>query len=298
MKRTSSSWLSAPGAAGGSRYHAPGLEEPLPAVDERLVVPETRQEMLGGRALIAQPAHPPHAKRHAELGYLVRAHVAPGYIVAVDMLTRTDEESDYAADVSVFSDRLDSETGGRMLEELAFEITDKQRLKVPTEKARRLVARGVRRVFCVLVKQRRMMEWAHAAGDWAVMAADATIDDRCLVRPLPIRSLLDVAAADAAVAAALLARRTPLLEQALATSRAEGELEGKLEGTLEGKLEGLRAGCLAAIRARTGTLPKGTQKRVAAIADARQLETLLGRIVAATDAAAVKALLAPSNRRH
>ena len=41
---------------------------------------------------------------------------------------------------------------------LACEIASEQSIRVPSEKARELVRRGVRRVFFVLVKQQRGLE--------------------------------------------------------------------------------------------------------------------------------------------
>lgn len=65
------------------------------------------------------------------------------------MLTRTSRQSDFAPDASVFPEERDPVTGGRKLEELAFEVASTQRLANATRKARGLAARGVRRVFCL-----------------------------------------------------------------------------------------------------------------------------------------------------
>jgi len=123
----------------------------LPDVDDRLAPPETRVEYLDGKKIITMPAHRPHATKHSQIAVVASAHVAEGYEVAVDMLTRTSKTSDFAPDVSVFPSAPDPKTKGRQLEELAFEVASKQALSVPTIKARKLVARGVRRVFCVLL---------------------------------------------------------------------------------------------------------------------------------------------------
>ncbi len=229
--------LLAPGAADSAskRWH-------LPAVDERLAPPETRLEYLGGFELFAAPADTPHATAHADLAFVLRAHVAPGYTAAVDLLTRTDEASDFAPDASVFADALDRRTGGRRLEELAFEVSDKQKLAVTTKKARELVGRGVRRVFCLRVGKGRLLEWSRETDDWQPLANDAELDDRCFARPLPVRALLEAAAGDAAVVAALAARRVPALEALLAESRTEGEAKGKAEGRAEGEAKGKAEG--------------------------------------------------------
>jgi Uma2 family endonuclease len=197
-----------------------------PAVDDRLAPPETRLEYLDGIELFAAPALPPHATMHARLAYVLEAYVAKGYVAAVDMLTRTGEASDFAPDASVFSSAPDPKTGGRRLEELAFEIASRQALSVPTNKARELVRRGVRRVFCLMVGRKRVLEWSRATDGWQPLDHKDALEDRCLVRPLPVRALLDAAAGDEAVVAALQARRVPALEALLA----EGEAKGRAEG--------------------------------------------------------------------
>jgi putative restriction endonuclease len=217
----------------------------MPSIDDRLAPPDTRIEYLHGVKLFAAPAKPPHATMHARLAYVLEAYVAKGYIAAVDMLTRTGETSDFAPDASLFPSAPDPKTGGRRLEELAFEITARQAISVPTKKARELVRRGVRRVFCLLVDRKRVLEWSRETDGWQPLGDEAVLKDRCLVRPLPIRALLEATAGDEAVVKALRARRVPALVAALSDERREGEaaglLKGKAEGLLEGKAEGLRA---------------------------------------------------------
>lgn len=198
----------------------------LPRVDERLAPPETRLEYLHGGELYASPADPPHATRHADLAFVLRASVADGYTAAVDLLARTDESSDFAPDASIYPSDLDKD-GHRQLEELSFEITSEQALSVPTGKARELILRGVRRVFCILVRQARVLEWSRATDGWQTLHEDSFIEDRTFVRPLAVRALLDAAACDAAVAQALLARRNPVIEAAIAEGQERGELEGR-----------------------------------------------------------------------
>ena len=71
------------------------------------------------------------------------------------MLTRTSETSDIAPDVSVFPRARDEVTGGRQLEQLAFEVVSTERLSHAADKAQRLVDRGVRRVFAVDATRKR-----------------------------------------------------------------------------------------------------------------------------------------------
>lgn len=233
----------------------------FPRVDERLAPPETRLEYLHGGELFAAPADPPHATRHADLAFVLRATVAPGFTAAIDLLTRTADASDFAPDASIYPSALDAE-GHRQLEEVAFEITSEQALSVPTVKARELIRRGVRRMFCVLVKQARVLEWSRETDGWQTLLEDSSIEDRTLVRPLVVRALLDVAASDEAVARAVLAKNHPVIETALA----EGEARGEAHGNVIGR----RAALIAILEAR-GMTPDGT---ASAQIDAADLATL------------------------
>src|SRR5689334_23991645 len=100
----------------------------LPAVDESLVVPEQGYEVIDGQVLAVSPAEEPHATRHTKLAALLQAHVAEGWRVAVDMLTRTGQLDEFAPDASVYPSARDPVTGGRQLERLAFEIVATERL--------------------------------------------------------------------------------------------------------------------------------------------------------------------------
>ncbi len=235
-------WLAPASGGSGRSLRLPRADDPLPRIDDRLAPPETRVEYLHGGELYAAPADPPHATEHCELSYVLRAHIADGYRGAVDMLTRTGPGTDIAPDASVFASAPDPATGGRQLEEIAFEVTSMQALSVPTEKARELIQRGVRRVFCILVKQHRVLEWSRRTDGWATLPKNATIEDRCLVRPLPVIALLDASAADSATAAALLDKQVPAIKRALQESRAKGRTAGKREGKKEGKKEGQKEG--------------------------------------------------------
>lgn len=200
----------------------------FPGVDERLIAPESRAEVLDGRVVFAPPADEKHAVPHADLAYVLRAHVRDGYAVAVDMLTRTSETNDFASDASVFEAARDPVTGGRRLEELAFEVVNEQALAIQTTKARELVRRGVRRMFCIVVKQAKLLEWSKTTDAWAATPLE-TIDDRCFARPLPSAALLGAAAADAAVLRALRAKGHPEFDAV----REEGREEGREEAMRE-----------------------------------------------------------------
>jgi hypothetical protein len=202
--------LKAPGSMDtSSPLRLPGRGS-FPRVDDHLVEPEvTRDEIIGGQRVVASPAHPPHANQHTSLDYLIRAHVPPGYEAATDLLTRHDEESDFATDTCVYKDGLDPATGTRYLEEIAFEVVSKQNEKYVSEKARRMHRHGVRRIFTVWVKNQRVCEWSPESGNWRLLDPGSWIEDPCLVTPLSVAALLDAAMADDAVVKALAAKGNP-----------------------------------------------------------------------------------------
>jgi hypothetical protein len=57
-----------------------------------------------------------------------------------------------------------------------------------------------------LVEQNRVPEWSREIDGWATMPKGAVIEDRCLVRPIPVKALLDATSADEAVPRALRRR--------------------------------------------------------------------------------------------
>src|SRR5690349_6389472 len=159
--------LLAPSAPGTPR-RLPSSDErgPLPGLDDRLVQPESREEMLRGRRIDTAPAHPPHADRQSALDYTIQAHAAEDYITSSDMLTRTGLDSDFATDTSVRCAGIDPTTGGRYLEELAFEVVNTQSLREMTERAEELTQRGVRRVLAIFVKKSEVAEWSPSINGW------------------------------------------------------------------------------------------------------------------------------------
>lgn len=224
-----------PPADAGRSARLPGHGERPPSVDERLAPPETRVEYVRGVEVFAAPADERHARQHSQIDRVVGAHVKRPYAVAVDMLTRVDDASDFAPDVSVYEpivDRRTKQTVGRKLEELAFEVIDKQAQAVPARKAMDLVARGVRRVFCVEARARRLSEWSREKGCWEPIAPGALLEDRCFVRPIRAEALVSSVLADDEVARALLVKRPPAIEAALSESRAEGRIEEKRAAVL------------------------------------------------------------------
>jgi hypothetical protein len=222
--------LKAPGASGRS-LHLPG-RGPFPPVDEHLVEPEvTRDEIIDGRRVVAFPAEAPHADQHDRLQYVLHAHAAPGYVAAVDLLTRFDQKSDFASDACVRREGVDPQTGKRHLEELAFEVVSEQKEQVVSEKAPRMHRRGVRRIFAIFLKSRQICEWfPEGQGSWRPLGLASEIEDSCLAKPLAVAALLDAAAADDAVVAALAAKDNPELRRMNAAARSEGKAEGRVEG--------------------------------------------------------------------
>lgn len=183
--------------------------DPWPPVDDHLVEPEvTRDEMIRGRKVVAAPVQAPHADQQARRAYVVQAHVRPGYVVAMELLTRMAPGSDFATDVCIRRAGTDPKTGRRYLEEVAFEVVSEQSHRDIREKAEDMEARGVRRVFGIFIETGEVKEWR---GGWQTLPPDSHIDDGTLSRPLPLVAILDPAAADMAVVQALLNKNNPAL---------------------------------------------------------------------------------------
>jgi Uma2 family endonuclease len=221
---------------------------PLPAVDELLVAPESGYEILHGKVFEVPPAQEPHAERNSKLAALLEAHVSVHFNAAVDLLTRTDELTNFAPDASVYPAARDPETGGRQLEHLAFEVVSTETLGHAATKAALLVERGVRRVFALDVEGQQVLEWSSKKGAWRKLKAGSALADPCFAVPLPVDALSVAAKADDAVAAALLAKKNPVLETALRRAKTKGKIEGLQEGLREGKAQGLREGKAEGLR--------------------------------------------------
>lgn len=207
-----------------SRHSA---RESLPPIDERLVMPGSGAEILEGRVLIVPGADPPHASRHLTLAYLLGAHTAPGFIAAIDMLTRTSARSDFAPDASLYPATPDPETGGRRLELVAFEIVSRQRLAVSARKARELSRRGVPLIVALVLARDRALIWESRVERFRPLHPDEVLESPALVPPLAVRSLLDVARTDEVVLGALERRRPDLV----ARIEERGEQRGEQRAT-------------------------------------------------------------------
>lgn len=211
----------------------------LPAPDERLVMPECGYEIVAGEVVAVSPAHEPHGRQHSKLSALLEAYCVAGYVAASDMLTRTAPREDFAPDGSIYPLARDPKTGGRQLEELAFEVVVTETLAHAGRKAAGLIERGVRRVFAIDVERGRGLEWSTELDGWEILAADATIEDRVLVAALAIADLVSAGSADDAVARALLAKRNEVVQTAVEVGREEGRAEGRRKGRAEGRAESI-----------------------------------------------------------
>ncbi len=265
---TAKVWL--PGASEGA-IEAPSpdsIDSPnggaWPAPDEHLVEPESGREMLDGRVMEVTPADAPHADKQCDLVYVLRAHVAPGYVASTELLTRVAEKSNFSTDACIRREGSDAK-GHRYLEELSFEVQHTQSEASLNKRARYLQERGVRRVIAIEVKmadQGRLRtgqvqagpvkEWVPAsqgpqgpqgiAGRWHRLAADELIEDRCLQRPVKVAALMDAVEADNAVARALMARQNPAILAMRQQSFDKGHDKGHEQGFDKGHEQGFDKG--------------------------------------------------------
>jgi Uma2 family endonuclease len=261
--------------AGSLSYRMPGARE-FPAVDDHIVEPETdaREEMVRGQLVVAMPAQPPHGDQHTLLDFAITPHVAPGYVPSTDLLTRFSEGSNFAADLSIRRAGKD-EHGHRHLEELAFEVVSTQTRRDMTIRAEDMTTRGVRRVFAIFVDEDQRLEdttveeFIADEGRWRVLDFDERLEDPTLVRPLPVRALLDAALALDETVKVAEAKGSPRTREI----RAEGVRKGLVEGKREGKREAIEALCTAL------AIPLTPEQRASLRElDEVQLDALLGRV--------------------
>ena len=152
--------------------------------------------MVRGERIFAQPALEPHADQHFRLDFVLGGHVSAGYVGSTDLLTHVLHGSDFASDTCIRRGGKDPATGGRFLEEVAFEVVHEQPLKKVTERAEDWSRRGVRRVFGIFVKKGTVEEFLPSTKKWRALDLGGVISDPCLVRPLSVRALLDAAVAE------------------------------------------------------------------------------------------------------
>ncbi len=251
----------------------------VPDVDERLVAPGARYEVYDGELVHVPPADEPHGTRHSKVVTLVEIHTGPAFDVACDMLTRTSETSDVAPDVSVFPRARDPRTGGRQIEQLAFEVVSTESLGHAGRKAAKLVARGVRRVFAIDVERARALEWSASLDTWSMLDTGACLEDPVFAAPLPIEALVRAAETDDAVARALLFKRNAVIEAARAQDRAESLAEGLARGITEGLARGKAESLIVMLDARGVAMEAAERAR---ILDERDPVTLIRWLARAT----------------
>jgi flagellar biosynthesis/type III secretory pathway protein FliH len=256
-----------------------------PPVDARLVVPETRFEMDDGVLVPVSPADEAHGTRHSKISALVEAHVARDFRVASDMLTRTSRASDVAPDVSVFPRARDPRTGGRQLEQLAFEVVSTESLGHALRKAAKLARRGVRRVFAIDVERERALEWASARATWRVLNTEAYIEDPALAAPLPIKELVSAARADDAIVRAMIAKRNPVIRAVREEGRRQGLVQGRRQGLAEGERKGLTEALLGILATRGVTLKRTDRARIVGERDPGRLRRWITRAATCTEVA-------------
>ncbi len=268
MSRRAKSELTylAPGAnqtagAGTAKVWLPGA---WPAPDDHIVEPESGHEMIDGRVMEVTPADAPHADKQCDLVYVLRAHVAPGYVASTELLTRVSKQNNFATDACIRRDGFDAK-GHRHLEELSFEVQHTQSEANLNKRARYLRERGVRRVIAIevnvagkaQVKAGRVQagpvkEWVPTSpgsheivGHWRHFAEDELFEDPCLQRPVKIAALMDAVEADNAVARALMARQNPAIVDMRQQSFDEGHAQGFDKGQLRGEAVGNRRAIVA-----------------------------------------------------
>lgn len=255
----------------------------LPPEDERLVVPETPYEMVDGELVHVPPSDYDHGDRQSKASGLIDACVRPEFSVVTEVLTRTSRTTDIAPDISVYPRARDPATGRRRVAELAFEVVSTQSLTSAADKARRLSARGVRRVFAIDVERSRAMEWSGGLEAWRRLDIAACIEDPVLAVGLAIEPLVKAAIMDDAIAQALIAKNNPVIaaEKAASrrTGRAEGKAEGRAEGRVEGLVEGVRRSLLQLLDARGIPLVAADRAHILEEQDLQRLERWFARAV-------------------
>ncbi len=210
-----------------------------PRIDDYVVEPGTNTELFEGEVRECLPANPAHSMQQGAVAILLGAYRARGYLIDIDLLTRQSRMNNFASDVCIRQRGLDPKTGGRYLEELAFEIKATQRPGDLKKRARIMAECGVRRVFAIPVKggdggddlvAGPLLEWQRERDDWVEHAADAKLVDRCFDRPLPVAALLTAVTDDESLQRAVLTSESPLMMERDQTLVQRGEKQGELSG--------------------------------------------------------------------
>ncbi len=227
----------------------PGASQPWPDPDDRLAEPETRQEIVRGKRIHVAPANPGHGDTHNRLDIAIGLCTRAGHIASSDLLTRRSEKSDFATDACVRKAGINPATGHRYLEEISFEVFNTQSRAKASQRARDVVASGVRRIFGLFVdpvsREREasgdsiisVEEWSPARDAWLACNSTDYINDSCLVRPLPVASLMSATAIDDTAARVLVAKRNSVIQKIKRSSHTKGYRKGRDDGRQQGQCE-------------------------------------------------------------
>ena len=234
----------APGAVSSTSMRFPGADSTLDP-DDHLVEPEMGQEVWRGERIEVSPARPGHGDTHARLDAMVELCTRAGYIASSDLLTRRSEDNNFATDACVRRAGTNPETGYRYLEELCFEVFHTQSRSQASDRARDVIASGVRRMIGLFVRPAgsreelraeaagdvaiTVEEWSPADDAWIPRSPTGFIHDPCLDPPLPVAALIDATALDDAAVRILDAKRNPTLETIKESCRRVGFCDGKRE---------------------------------------------------------------------
>lgn len=242
-----------------------------PPVDAHLLsaaeVEENRVQIIKGRRVIKM-SDPPHGEAQSGLSFLLHAHVKRGYVVASELTTRFSEGSDFASDVCVRKEGIDPETERRYLEELAFEVVNKQGIGIVRDKADEMAKRGVRRIIGVFVRRGYVAEWSPDLDNFVKVDLATMFVDELFVKPIPFSVLLDRAKAEDEVVQALAikgnAEIAKIREDGEKKGLRAGRKEGRKEGHKEGQLDGRRDALLEQLEDRFGSVPERHKTRLLA----------------------------------
>lgn len=278
--------LLAPGPSSTTPLRCPAPAGRLPRLDENLVPEDASYEILDGQRLECM-GEPEHARPQAQLAYVLSSLAGPGYDALVELTTRADTVpppadldvnakqlprtvQELRPDASILRQGVDPNTGDRYVEDLSFEVVNTQPLAELRRKAQRLLARGVRRVFAILVNRGQVVEWSAASRDFIPIVGE--IRDPSLCLPLSVQALLQASAADDAVARALLAKDNPVLARTREADLRKGLLQGRSEAEAELRLTILAIGELLGL---TITAAQRAQLDKAPFADLQTLRQQL-----------------------
>jgi hypothetical protein len=257
-------------------------DERFPRVDDHLVLPEvSRDEIIQGRKIHSMGANPPHAEAHVRADFVIAPHVREGYVAAADLLTRVNEKSNFATDISIRKVGDDPSTGARYLEELSFEIVNEQSLRDIADKARDLTRRGVRRVFAIFVKTGEVGEWSPAKNEFLLFDKNGVFEDLLFIRPIAVRALLNATQAEAEVIKALDKKNHAEVLIIRQQANQKGFDEGLKKGRDEGLVHGAQKLLLNMLRTRFHHIPQADENRIYA-ANSEQLERWGTRLLTAS----------------